>query len=97
MQSICSADGRGLEGAKTELFPLPEGSSAARRGPRKKFSKSEGATKMTASSIDCIFIVSRDHLDEGRTMSPKVFKLRTFIKKAVFKIEVDRRLKSLHF
>ena len=37
MQSICSAADRGLEGAKTELFPLPGGSSGARRGPKKKF------------------------------------------------------------
>ena len=37
MQSICSADGRGLEESKTERFPFPEGSWAARRGPRKKF------------------------------------------------------------
>ena len=37
MQSICSAADRGLEGAKTDLFPLPGGSSGARRGPRKKF------------------------------------------------------------
>ena len=37
MQSICSAADRGLEGAQTELFPLPGGSRRARRGPKKKF------------------------------------------------------------
>ena len=42
MQSICSAADRGLEGAKTELFPLPGGSSAARRGPRKSFENPRG-------------------------------------------------------
>ena len=98
MQSICSAAERGLEGAKTELFPLPGGSWGARSGPRKKFGKSEGATKMAASSIDCIFTRSRGHLDEGQKSFKKtVFKLDTFLKKAVSKIEVDRRLESLHF
>ena len=66
MQSFCLEDERGLEGAKTELFPLPGGSSGARKGPRKKFCKSVGATKMATSSIHCIFTVSRGHLDEGR-------------------------------
>ena len=43
----------------------------ARKGPRKKFSKSEGPTKMATSSIDCIFTVSRGHLDEGRNALKK--------------------------
>ena len=38
----------------------------ARKGPRKKFCKSEVPTKMATNSIDCIFTVSRGHLDEGR-------------------------------
>ena len=66
MQSLCVEDERGIEGAKTELFPLPGGSSGARKGPKKKFWKSEGATKMVASSIHCIFTVSRDHLEETK-------------------------------
>ena len=66
MQSFCFAAERGHEGACAELFPLPGGSLGARKGPRKKFCKSEVPTKMATSSIDCIFTVSRDHLDEGR-------------------------------
>ena len=66
MQSFCFAAERGHEGACTELFPLPGGSLGARKGPRKKFCKSEGPTKMATSSIDSIFTVSRGHLDEGR-------------------------------
>ena len=42
MESICSAADRGLEGAKTELFPLPGGSWGARRGPRKSFENPRG-------------------------------------------------------
>ena len=71
MQSFCFAAERGLEGAKTELFPLPGGSSGARKGRRNMFCKSEGATKMATSSIDCIFTVSRGHLDEGRNALKK--------------------------
>ena len=71
MQSFCLEDERGLEGAKTELFPLPGGSLGARKGPREKFSKSEGATKIATSSIDCIFTVSRAHLEEGRNVFKK--------------------------
>ena len=71
MQSFCLEDERGLEGAKTELFPLPGGSLGARKGPRKKFGNSEGPTKMATSSIDCIFTVCRDHLDEGRNAIKK--------------------------
>ena len=71
MQSICSADDRGLEGANTELFPFPGGSWGARSAPPKKFGKSEGATKMAASSIHCIFTKSRGHLDEARTIPPQ--------------------------
>ena len=71
MQSFCLEDERGLEGAKTELFPLPGGSLGARKGPRIKFCKSEGATKMATSSIDCIFTVYRGHLDEGRNALKK--------------------------
>ena len=71
MQSICLADGEGVSQGFRSQFSIPEGSLGARKGPRKKFCKSEGATKMAASSIDCIFTVSRDHLDEGRNALKK--------------------------
>ena len=48
--------------------------------PQEKFCKSEGATKMAASSIHCIFTGSRDHLDEGRKILKTVFNVRTFLK-----------------
>ena len=35
--------------------------------------REERREKMAASSIHCIFIVSRDHLDEGRKSSQKKF------------------------
>ena len=98
MKGSCAARRAPIEKASTELFPLPGGSSGARGGPKKKFGKSEVATKMAASSNHSIFTVSRDHLDEGRkTFKKKVFNLGTFLKKAVFNFEVDRRLESLHF
>ena len=52
---------------------------------------------MAASSIHCIFTGCRDPIDEGYKIPKKVFKLDTFLKKAVSKIEVDRRLQSLQF
>ena len=89
MQSFCFEDERGIEGAKTELFPLPGTSSGARDGLRKKLSKSQEATKVAASSIHCIFTLPRDHLDEGRKAKKKVFNLGSFLKKVVFKVEVE--------
>ena len=77
MQSFSFEDERRIEGAKTELFPLPGGPSGARKGPQKKLWKSEGATKMAASSIHCTFTVSRDHLDGGKTRPKKSFQLKT--------------------
>ena len=52
---------------------------------------------MAASSIHCIFTVSRDHLDEGRKTVKTNFLLKSLFEKTVFKIEVGRRLESLHF
>ena len=52
---------------------------------------------MAASSIHCIFTGCRGPIDEGQKIQKKGFKLDTFLKKAVSKIEVDRRLESLHF
>ena len=63
---------------------------------RRKFWKSEGATKMAASSIHCIFTGCRGPIDKGQKI-PFFFKLDTFSKKAVSKIEVDRERESLHF
>ena len=46
---------------------------------------------MGASSIDYIFTVSRDHIDEGRNALKKTSKLRSFFeKKTVFRFEVVR-------
>ena len=71
MQSFCLEDERGLGGAQTEICPLLRGSVGAPKGPRKKLCKSEGATKMATSSIDCIFTVSRSDLDDGRNALSK--------------------------
>ena len=53
---------------------------------------------MATSSIDSIFTVSRGHLEEDRNaLKKKVSKLKAFFKKAACKIQMDRRLESLHF
>ena len=53
---------------------------------------------MGASSNPCILTVSRDLIEEVKKNPKKVVvKLTTFLKKAVLKIKVDRRLKSFHF
>ena len=71
MQSFCFAAERGHEGACTELFPLPGGSLGARKGPQKKFGKSEVATQVATSSNPCISTVSRGLIDEGRKVPKK--------------------------
>ena len=58
MQSICLADGEGVSQG--------EGSLGARKGPPKKFGKSDVATKMATSSNPCISTVSRGLIEEGR-------------------------------
>ena len=98
MQSICLADGEGVSQGFRSQFSIPEGSLGARKGPRKKFCKSEVATKMATSSNPCISTVSRGLIEEGRkVLKNVVVKLTTFFKKAVCKIQIDRRLESLHF
>ena len=97
MQSICLADGEGVSQGFRSQFSIPEGSLGARKAPQKKFCKSEVATKMATSSNPCISTVSRGLIDEGRKVSKKkASKLTTFFQKAVCKIDVDRRLESLH-
>ena len=71
MGTICLEGGEGVTQGSRDQFSIPEGSLGARKGPRKKFCKSEVATKMATSSIDCIFTVSRGHLDEGRNALKK--------------------------
>ena len=83
MQSLCFEDERGIEGAMPEFVSLPGGSCGARNGPRTKLLKSEGATKMAASSIHCIFTGPRGHLE-------KVLKIRGGHRNG-------RQLDSLHF
>ena len=98
MQRVCFEDERGIEGTKTELFPLPEKPSGVCHGPNKKLWKSEGATKMAASSNHYIFTVSRGHIDEGpqnthelpRVSFANILKIRGCH-------EDGRQLESLHF
>ena len=66
MQSLCFEDERGIEGAKTELFPFLGDPMVPTTATEKSFENQRGATNMVASSNHCIFIVSRDHLDEKR-------------------------------
>ena len=52
------------------------------QGPQKKVLKSEGATKMAASSIHCIFTGSRDHLDlRQNALKKKLLTSKAFLKK----------------
>ena len=73
MQTICLADGDAASQGSRSQFSFPEGSLGARKGPGKKFSKLEVATKMATGSIDCIFTVCRGHLEEGRNAFQKSF------------------------
>ena len=73
MQSICLADGEGVSQGFRSPFSIPEGSLGARKGPQKKFSKSEVATKMATSSNPCISTVSRGLIEEGKKFKKKTF------------------------
>ena len=71
MQSICLADGEGVSQGFRSQFSIPEGSLGARKGPQKKFSKSEVDTTMATSSNPCISTVSRGLIQEGRQIPQK--------------------------
>ena len=73
MQSFCLEAERGLEGAKTTLFLFLGDPLVLARAPGKSLENQRGGTQMATSSIDCIFTVSRDHLDEGRKALKKMF------------------------
>ena len=97
MQSFYFEDERGIEGAKTELFPLPGGSSGARNAPRKSFENQRGPPRWPPARLTAFLRCPVTTSMRGETLSNKTFNLTTFLKKAVFKFEVDRRLASLHF
>ena len=73
MQTICLADGDCVSQGSRSPFSIPEGSLGARKGPRKKFCKSEVATKMATSSNPCISTVSRGLIDEATKVPQKKF------------------------
>ena len=71
METICLADGDCVSQGSRSPFSIPEGCLGARKGPRKKFCKSEVATKMATSSNPCISTVCRDLIEEGRNALKK--------------------------
>ena len=97
MQSFCFAAERGLEGSKTELFPLPGGSLCARQGPKRSFANRRGPPRWPPARLTAYLQCPVATSMKAETLSKKASKLRTFLKKAVCKIKMDRRLESLHF
>ena len=71
MQTICLAHDEGVTQGSRSPFSIPEGSLGARKGPQKKFGKSDVATKMATSSNPCISTVSRGLIEEGRKVHKK--------------------------
>ena len=65
MGTICLEGGEGVTQGSRGQFSIPEAPLGARKGPRKKFCKSEVATKMASSSNPCISTVSRGLIEEG--------------------------------
>ena len=71
MQTICLADGEAVSQGFSGQFSIPEASLGARKGPRKKFWKSEVAPKTATNSNPCISTVSRGLIEEGRKVPKK--------------------------
>ena len=97
MQSICFANERELEGAKTELFPLPGGSWGARSAPQKSFENQRGPPRWPQARLTAFLQGPVATSMRAEKFKKKDFKLVTFLKKAVLKIEVELRHESLHF
>ena len=97
MQSIYLEDERGIEAAQTELLTLPGVSSGAHDGPRNNFANQKGPPRWPPARFTAFLQGPVATSMRSEKFSKKVFKLRTFLKKAVFRFEVDRRLESLHF
>ena len=64
--------------------------------PRKSFEKQRRPTKWPQARFNA-FLQGAEAPSIKPPKNKKVFKLDTFSKKAVSKIEVDRELESLHF
>ena len=97
MQSICSADGRGLEGSKTEFFLSLEAPPVPEEAPGKSFENQRGPPRWPQARFTAFLQGAVAPSMKAKKLPKKVFKLDTFLKKAVSKFEVDRRLQSLHF
>ena len=73
-----------VQETKKHIFPFPEGSPTAGRGPKKKFGKTYKPNKMAASSIQCIFTGCRGPIDNGQKIPKKKFLSWTPFRKKPF-------------
>ena len=65
--------------------------------PRKSFENQRGPPRWPQARFTAFLQGAVATSLRAKKFKKKVFKLDTFLKKAVSKIEVDRRLESLHF
>ena len=79
------------------IFPLPGGSWGARSAPQKSFENQRGPPRWPQARLTAFLQGAVTPSRRIKKFQKKVFKLDTFLKKAVSKFEVDRRLQSLHF
>ena len=86
MQSFCLEDERGLEGAKTELFPLPGGSPGARKGTRKSFANQRGPPRWPPARLTAYFQCPLTTSMRAETLSKKSFEVKNLFETSRFQI-----------
>ena len=78
-------------------FPFQRVRGVPEEAPRKSFENQRGPPRWPQARFTAFLPGAVAPSMKAKKIQKKVFKLDTFLKKAVSKIEVDRRLESLHF
>ena len=98
MGTICLEGGEGVTQGSRDQFSIPEGCWGARKGPLENVLQIRGGHEDGHQLESLHFYgVPWPHRRGLNSFKKVVLKLSTFFKKAVCKIQIDRRLESLHF
>ena len=82
---------------RRNFFPSLEAPGVPEEAPRKSLENQRGPPRWPQARFTAFLQGAVNPSMRAKKFLKKVFKLDTFLKKAVSKIEVDRRLRSLHF
>ena len=81
---------------RAAIFPFQRGPGVPEAAPEKSFGNQRGAPRWPQARFTAFLQGAVTPSMRANKFPKKVFKLDTFLKKAVSKIQVDRRLQSLH-